>query len=120
MKVGGPYPPEYGRFSGTKRPESTYQGDLLRLMNELGQEGVQQLSKLYEDTARSGQQLSDQEVAMSLFLQNATEVATVDEDRALALRLSQQLELDDDAPPTVTPPLIRTPVRPNLQPNPPR
>ena len=109
MNVAGPSQPRFGRpgANGRAPNASEYEEELLQLILDLGPLGAQHLRQYYENRSLTGQRMTDHEMAMSLFLQNAEDITAVDQDRELARLLAEELDLgeDDDMPrhrPTIT------------------
>ncbi|KAI6145752.1 hypothetical protein EDD17DRAFT_129344 [Pisolithus thermaeus] len=112
MDIAGPSQPRRRGSTTSNRPQSTYEDDLLQILAGLGPEGTDQFREYYDRRNRQGRQMTDHEVAMSMFLQDARDLEAIEEDRALALELAQHLHLEDE----VNTPVIRgtVPGRPNL------
>ncbi|KAL4068439.1 hypothetical protein V8B97DRAFT_2058464 [Scleroderma yunnanense] len=97
MNVAGPSRPHVGRAATNGRVNtSVHEDDLLRLLGDLGPMGAQHLQQYYENRSRTGETMTDHDLAMSFFLQNAADMAAMDEDRALASLLAEELNLEDN------------------------
>ncbi|KAI6112099.1 hypothetical protein EDD16DRAFT_1178355 [Pisolithus croceorrhizus] len=112
MDIAGPSQSRRRGSTASNRPQSTYEDDLLQILAGLGPEGTDQFREYYDRRNRQGRQMTDHEVAMSMFLQDARDLEAIEEDRALALELAQHLHLEGE----VNTPVIRAtvPGRPNL------
>ncbi|KAI6150011.1 hypothetical protein EDD17DRAFT_1197334 [Pisolithus thermaeus] len=106
MDIAGPSQPRSRGSTASIRPQSTYEDDLLHILAGLGLEGTDQFREYYDRRNRQGRQMTDHEVAMSIFLQDARDLESIEEDRALALELAQRLHLEDE----VITPVIRATV----------
>jgi len=98
MNIVGPSQPRFGRpgANGRASNASEYEEDLLQLLLDLGPLGTQYLHQCYENRSLTGQRMTDHEVAMSFFLQNAVDITAADQDRELARLLAEELNLGED------------------------
>lgn len=98
MNVAGTSQPRFGRPAANGRAlnASEYEDDLLQLLLDLGPLGAQHLRQYYENRSLAGQRMTDHEMAMSLFLQNAVDITAMDQDRELARLLAEELNLGED------------------------
>ncbi|KAG2346481.1 hypothetical protein BDR05DRAFT_785907 [Suillus weaverae] len=81
------------------RERDNNEEDLTRMIAELGLSDVERLQTLYDNRERRGKGPSDREVAFTLLMQNARELAEFNADLALA----QQLAVGGDGEPDPTP-----------------
>lgn len=96
MDVAGPSQPRSRGSTASSRRQGTYEDDLLRILTDLGPEGTDHIREYYDRRNRQGRQMTDHEVAMSMFLQDARDLEAIEEDRALALELAQHLHLEEE------------------------
>ncbi|KAG2039311.1 hypothetical protein BDR03DRAFT_952556 [Suillus americanus] len=85
MNIAGPSRPR--PVSGT-RDRDNYEEDLARMIAQLELSDVERLQTLYDHRMHRGERLTDREVAFSLLMQNARELAEFNADRELAQRLA--------------------------------
>ncbi|KAG2135249.1 hypothetical protein DEU56DRAFT_395303 [Suillus clintonianus] len=85
MNVAGPSRP---RPLPSSREIDNHEEDLTRMIAELGLSDVERLQALYDNRRHRRKGLSDREVAFTLLIQNARELAEFNADQALAQRLA--------------------------------
>ncbi|KAG1888519.1 hypothetical protein F4604DRAFT_956255 [Suillus subluteus] len=85
MNIAGPSRPR--PVPGT-RDRDNYEEDLARMIAQLDLSDVERLQTLYDNRMHRGETLTDREVAFSLLMQNARELAEFSADRELAQRLA--------------------------------
>ncbi|KIK92810.1 hypothetical protein PAXRUDRAFT_551814 [Paxillus rubicundulus Ve08.2h10] len=85
MNVAGPSRARPGR-----RAESTYEEDLLGIVQGLSLDELERLQTFYENRTRNGDTLSDHDVAMNVLLHQARRLSILDEDIVLAQRLAAE------------------------------
>ncbi|KAG1843282.1 hypothetical protein DFJ58DRAFT_45660 [Suillus subalutaceus] len=85
MKIAGPSRP---RPVPDPRDRDNYEEDLARMIAQLELSDVERLQALYDTRMHRGETLTDREVAFSLLMQNARELAEFNADRELAQRLA--------------------------------
>ncbi|KAF8841102.1 hypothetical protein BDN67DRAFT_571373 [Paxillus ammoniavirescens] len=88
MNVAGPSRARPGRLAVGRRVESTYEEDLLGIVQSLNIDELEELQTFYENRTRHGHALSDHDIAMNDLLQQARRLSILDEDIALAQRLA--------------------------------
>ncbi|KAI5997293.1 hypothetical protein F5J12DRAFT_852176 [Pisolithus orientalis] len=113
MNIAGPSQPRNRGSTASNRPQSTYEDDLLRILAQLGPDGTNQFREFYDRRNHQGQQMTDHEIAMRMFLQGARDLEAIEGDRALALALAQDLQLEDE--PVVEASIPRRPNPPQPQ-----
>ena len=99
MNVAGPSQSRFSQHGANARLRngaSEYEEDLRRLIHDLDPEDAQHLREFYESRTLTGQTMTDHDMAMSLFLQNAADIAAVDEDQELARLLADDLNMWED------------------------
>ncbi|KAG1758401.1 hypothetical protein EDD22DRAFT_827507 [Suillus occidentalis] len=69
-------------------PSDVHEEDLTRLIAELGLSDVKRLQTFYDNREHRGKGPSDREVAFTLLMQNARELAEFNADLAFAQRLA--------------------------------
>lgn len=92
--LAGPSQPRNRNSMASNRPQSTYEDDLLRILIDLGPEGIRQFQEYYDRRNCQGRRMTDHDVAMSMFLENAKELEAIAEDRALALASARDPHLE--------------------------
>ena len=89
MNVAGPSSRiSIGRFARRERVESTYEEDLLGLVDSLSPDEMDELQTIFAHRIQHGHPLSDHDVAMITLLQQVHELAGINEDRVLAQRVA--------------------------------
>lgn len=78
----------------SNRPRSAYEDDLFRILTDPGPEGIRQFQEYYGRRNCQGRRMTDHDVAMSMFLENANELDVIAEDRTLALGLAGDPHLE--------------------------
>ncbi|KAL4067157.1 hypothetical protein V8B97DRAFT_974025 [Scleroderma yunnanense] len=98
MNLTGPFQPCLRRLAtdGRVLDTSEYEDNLFYILGELGPPGVERLQQYYENRFCAGEGLTGHSLAMSLFLQDAADMVTVEEDRELARLLAEDLDLEED------------------------
>lgn len=90
MNVAGPsrrVPPP-GRLAPRERVESTYEEDLLELLNQLSIDEMDEMQTFFTLRSSAGVPLSDHEVAMNDLLQQVRTLAVFNQDRILAQQIA--------------------------------
>ncbi|KIJ05299.1 hypothetical protein PAXINDRAFT_103831, partial [Paxillus involutus ATCC 200175] len=90
MNVAGPSRARPGRLAVGRRVESTYEEDLLGIVQGLNLDELQELQTFYENRTLHGHALSDHDIAMNVLLQQARRLSILDEDIVLAQRLAAE------------------------------
>ncbi|KIK92813.1 hypothetical protein PAXRUDRAFT_99371, partial [Paxillus rubicundulus Ve08.2h10] len=88
MNVAGPSRAQPGRLAAGRRVESTYEEDLLGLVQDLSLDEVEELQTFYGNRTSYGHALSDHDIAMNDLLQQARRLSILNEDIALAQHLA--------------------------------
>ncbi|KAF8137118.1 hypothetical protein EV363DRAFT_1316699 [Boletus edulis] len=89
MNVAGPSRVQpSGRLASRGRVESTYEDDLLGLLNHLSLDEMDEIQSFFTLRTRAGHPMSDHEVAMNDLLQQSRALAVLNQDRALAQRIA--------------------------------
>ena len=99
MNIAGPSQlrsSQHGANERLRNGASEYEEGLRRLIHDLGPEGAQHLREFYESRALTGQTMTDHDMAMSLFLQNAADIAAEDEGQELTHLLADDLNIWED------------------------
>lgn len=87
MNVAGPSRPS-GRLTQRENVESTYEQDLLGLLDQLSLDEIDEMQTFFTRRTGAGEPLSDHDSAMNDLLQQARALAVVNEDRMLAQRIA--------------------------------
>ena len=114
MNVAGPSRRVYplGGDATRERVESTYEQDLLALLDQLGLDELDEMETFFTQRASAGHQLSDHDIAMYDLLQQARALVAFNEDRILAERVTagqDEVGLEFQRPPTVEAPRVVVP-----------
>jgi hypothetical protein len=88
MNVAGPSQPRAPRPLPIPRGRDVHEEDLTRMIAELGLSDVERLQTFYDNREHRGKAPSDREVAFTLLMQNARELAEFNADLAFAQRLA--------------------------------
>ena len=114
MNVAGPsrrvYP--FGGDAARERVESTYEQDLMGLLDQLGLDELDEMETFFTHRASAGHRLSDHDVAMNDLLQQARALAAFNEDRILAQQIAAGEDgfgLEPQRPPRVEAPRVAVP-----------
>lgn len=95
MNVAGPSSRlSIGRFTRGERVDSTYEQDLLGLLDQLGPEEIDELHTFIAHRMQNGYPSSDHDVAMISLLQQVRELAHINEDRVLAQRIADGEDIE--------------------------
>ncbi|KAI6138444.1 hypothetical protein EDD17DRAFT_394987 [Pisolithus thermaeus] len=95
MDRAGPSQPRNRDLTASDRPRSAYEDDLFRILTNLGPDGTRQYQEYYDRRTRQGRRMTDHDVAMSVFLENAKDLEAIEEDRTLALAVTRDPHLED-------------------------
>ncbi|EGO03352.1 hypothetical protein SERLA73DRAFT_174808, partial [Serpula lacrymans var. lacrymans S7.3] len=79
-------PERFNQLHGAANADN-YETVLAQLIGQLSLDDIQGLERIQRERERSRTQLTDREIAYGLFLENAREVITFNNDRAIAQRL---------------------------------
>jgi hypothetical protein len=90
MNVAGPSSRRVsiGRFTRGERVESTYEEDLLGLLDQLNPDQIDELQAFFAHRIQNGHPSSDHDVAMINLLQQVRSLAGINEDRVFAQRIA--------------------------------
>lgn len=90
MDVAGPSLRVPRRLQRQRRVETSYEEDLLGLVGQLSPDEINEYRELYDLRMQTGYRPSDYDVALTSLLQQAHELATINEDRILAQRIADE------------------------------
>ncbi|KAI6038338.1 hypothetical protein EDC04DRAFT_1990717 [Pisolithus marmoratus] len=96
MNGAGPSRPRNRYSTVSNRPQSAYEDDLLRMLANLDPDDIDQYQEYHERRHRRGRRMSDYDVAMSMFLEDAKNLETLEEDRTVACALARDPDLEDE------------------------
>lgn len=99
MDVAGPSRPHAPRPLPIQRGRDVHEEDLTRMIAELGLSDVERLQTFYDNREHRGKGPSDREVAFTLLMQNARELAEFNADLAFARRLADGGDGEPDTTP---------------------
>ena len=105
MDVAGPSraPASSGQLAPGERVESTYEEDLLGLLNHLSLDEMDEMQTLFAHRIRAGDPLSDHDIAMNDLLQQARALADFDQDRVVAQSIATEEVVDVERGPEQRP-----------------
>ena len=96
MNVAGPsrrvIPP--GRLAPGERVDSTYEADLVELLNQLSLDEMDEMLTFFTLRRSAGEPLSDRDVAMNDLLQQVHALAVSNQDQTLAQRIAADEDVD--------------------------